>query len=351
MDQPLGSLDETTRKKLLNKGTLPFRIAGIIFLCLMLICMFEPSARAGGLVLFGVPAAVLLWFGFRRLLWSQARKESYILLRASSGSGSEFRTRLKAQQKEELYARFETDSSFQSSVLEKVRRSGDKQHDAAVNRTEQALRDAEKAVENEILRIDRERWHDLGYGLKANTTEGILRYNGRNYLFTDILGAQPYSHYTERHNYTTTGSTKRSPSIGKAVVGGVLFGGVGAVIGGLSGSSESVSKTEDHVTHELTSHGIYLNLGGFTYDIKGAPESLVHKLQALAQIGIPQGWTPVEEMPSVLEKKRNAAQLRKALADVRASMPEYTIPEKYCRPGCSYSYDGSTLSITGGDKI
>ena len=40
-------------------------------------------------------------------------------------------------------------------------------------------------------------------------------------------------------------NTKKSPSVGKAIVGGALFGPAGAIIGGASGKSKTTSKVEN----------------------------------------------------------------------------------------------------------
>ncbi|MEI7834052.1 MAG: hypothetical protein WCJ56_12755 [bacterium] len=96
--------------------------------------------------------------------------------------------------------------------------------------------------------------------------------------------------------------TSRSSQIGGAIVGGVLLGGVGAVIGGLSGktvSADKVRRIEVLITvndtaqplHSLTFLDIETSKGGFVYN-----ESIKHArhLHALIDVLIKQADADVK---------------------------------------------------------
>ena len=353
MERTFDQIGQEEQKALLNKGTMPFRIlAGLCLAALIAGCLvpMENISRteqiAGSVVLFGGLGLLFAYFGFRRLLWKPDKQALFIQMMANGASSREIRDGLKAKEAADLLDRFENDRQFQDSVLAKVKKNADKAHD---NRVKAVLKEKERLIavrERELERIDKSRWQSLGYDILVNRTEGILRYQNRNFLFSDIEGAKPYTNYVEKHNYTTTGTTKTSPSIGKAIVGGALFGPTGAIIGGLSGTSKNVSETKDEVTMEVANRGVHLNLGGFTYDIKDAPESLVVEFQALSQEGVPESFTPIDQMPSVLAIDEQIRQIDSRISEVRDEKIVYEIPEKYRRSGHSYDFDGTTLKIS-----
>lgn len=67
--------------------------------------------------------------------------------------------------------------------------------------------------------------------------EKIIILNKNEYHFEDIIGCE----LIEDGNSITSISSKKKSSLGKAVAGGVLFGGVGAIIGGTSGKTKSTA--------------------------------------------------------------------------------------------------------------
>ncbi len=353
MEKTNDQISQEEQKALLNKGTMPFRVlAGVCFAFLIAACLIpmENISRSGqitgSVLIFGGLGLLFAYFGFHRLLWKADKQDLFVRMVADGASPREIREGMKAKAAADLQDRFENDKPFQDSVLAKVKKNADKAHDSRVRA---ALKEKEKAIaarENELERIDKSRWQSLGYGILVNRTEGILRYQNRNFLFTDIEGAKPYTNYVEKHNYSTTGTTKKSPSIGKAIVGGALFGAPGVIIGGLSGTDKHVSETRDNVTMEVANRGVYLNLAGFTYDIKDAPESLVVEFQALSQEGVPESFTPIDQMPSVLAIDEQIRQIESKIEEVRNEKVIYEIPDKYRRSGHSYDFDGVTLKIS-----
>ncbi|MGZ4159738.1 MAG: hypothetical protein ACXVNF_02910 [Neobacillus sp.] len=113
---------------------------------------------------------------------------------------------------------------------------------------------------------------------------------------------------------TSTSSAKTGSMVGRAVVGGALAGGTGAVIGGLSGKRDSVINTVSSETlhTELTAELIFED-GGSMYvllkDIKA-----FHWLLGFAnQPSLTKDELEVEKRRSIaFERNRNSRQLNKA---------------------------------------
>ena len=90
---------------------------------------------------------------------------------------------------------------------------------------------------------------ELGYGVVINDKTNRIFINSHEYNFDDILEFSVQDNSVTIHTgSTSTAKTNTGSMIGRAAVGGVLFGGAGAVIGGAtakrdiynSGSSSSV---------------------------------------------------------------------------------------------------------------
>ncbi len=85
-------------------------------------------------------------------------------------------------------------------------------------------------------------------------------------------------------------NTKSSPSLGKAVVGGALFGPAGAIIGGASGKSKSTSNVQVstqivklYLTIDYTSDGVQKQITfesrptSYFYEVQNAINSIATK--------------------------------------------------------------------------
>ena len=105
---------------------------------------------------------------------------------------------------------------------------------------------------------------ELGYGVVINDKTNKIFINSNEYNFDDILEFSVQDNSVTIHTgSTSTAKTNTRSMIGRAAVGGVLFGGAGAVIGGAtakrdiynSGSSSSVNHdysviiTVNNITH------------------------------------------------------------------------------------------------------
>lgn len=74
--------------------------------------------------------------------------------------------------------------------------------------------------------------------------ENIIILNKKEYAFNDILN---YDLLEDGKTITTTIGKKKA-SLGKAMIGGALFGGAGAIVGGSSGKINSTSTEDNYCT-------------------------------------------------------------------------------------------------------
>jgi hypothetical protein len=98
--------------------------------------------------------------------------------------------------------------------------------------------------EQELLAAERARWDEVAPGFALSRTDNQVRINSQVCERRDLLEARIRENVT---SYTRTkghSKSKRKLSVGKAVVGGVLFGAPGAVAGALLGKSEGDSHYE-----------------------------------------------------------------------------------------------------------
>ncbi len=93
-------------------------------------------------------------------------------------------------------------------------------------------------VRNQQLLINEENdLQEIMPYIAINEKKKKIRINETLYSFKDIVQCE----IIEDGNVITTTTEKRKASLGKAVVGGALFGAAGAIIGGTSGKSVSRS--------------------------------------------------------------------------------------------------------------
>ncbi len=101
------------------------------------------------------------------------------------------------------------------------------------------------------------------FDLKKNKileARGVFK---RSYRIIDFKDVVSYSINKKEHNDSKT-QTKRKHGIGRAVVGGVLLGPVGAAVGGLTSKKETQTISKDFVDHL----GVVINLtDGTSFEI------------------------------------------------------------------------------------
>lgn len=126
----------------------------------------------------------------------------------------------------------------------------------------EGLTDKEIIRKNEIkngwvLDYKKDKFDDLENGGVFETTAKIgdyFKYDKTNQKIQVIYksvnyGGKPYSVYkladVLEFEYVENGTSKVSGGLGRALVGGALFGGVGAIVGGVTGTKEKVQNIEE----------------------------------------------------------------------------------------------------------
>lgn len=190
--------------------------------------------------------------------------------------------------------------------------------------------------------------------------EGKIRINQTEHLLSAIKGAEvnkqdSYRVITTNNTVTTEkGKSKKHISLGKAVVGGALFGSVGAIVGGAMGKTRTNGKTTTSGTLVSNSiptcnHiGVVIDINGFKSEVillnrtvdqssrvyitsLQRAEEIVSKLHFLATQPVPETFTKIEEKTSVLEYNKQIVEAQEKLEQVKANTPTYDISEKYLR--------------------
>ncbi len=244
--------------------------------------------------------------------------------------------------------KFAHDPIFRQDVIDKVHRDCDKEYEQNIKKCEKKIKSLEEDRLDEIKRIEESRWEKIvDKNLQYNMTEGKLLLNGSPVLFSSIKGAAVNLHESYRVVSTETGKSKKHASVGGAVVGGLMFGAVGAVVGGSAlgkTTHEGVTNTNNIPT---ASHlGVIVDIDGFRSEIvllnetvdqdskafKKAvqnAQTIITKLQFLSTSPVPESFLPASEERSVLKINDKISEAHNELEAAKADLPTYDIPERY----------------------
>lgn len=126
----------------------------------------------------------------------------------------------------------------------------------------------DKAEYNKVLtkfkNNDAKKFENYYFDLKDNQILEIQNIFSKKYRIIDFKDILSYSVNKKEHNDSKT-QTKRKHGIGRAVVGGVLLGPVGAAVGGLTSKKETQTISKDFVDHL----GVVVNLSdGTSFEIE-----------------------------------------------------------------------------------
>lgn len=237
----------------------------------------------------------------------------------------------------------------------KIHKEKDKEYNNKIKNAQNKLKSLEKSKQSEINRIINSRWNSINKNFSYNMTEGKININGQIYSFSDIKGAEINTSEGVRNITNTTGTnnakSKKHISIGGAIAGGLISGGIGAVVGGSTlgktttkGKNNQVTTSNDiPVCYHI---GVLVNLNGFTAEIillsKAADiesslynktfnkaQIIVNKLRTLSLTPVPKKWLKPEEEQSVLNIDLEIENAAKNLKKVMNDKPNYDIPESY----------------------
>lgn len=205
-------------------------------------------------------------------------------------------------------------------------------------------------------RLYDERFIPIGRGLiRIDYNEGFVLFNDSRFPFTSIKGASINLDTgnrvitTQTNDFSSITKTKNKPSIGKAIVGGVIAGPAGAVIGGVGGK-KSKGETKGFNTTNSTStdipicnyYSLYINIDNFIEElvlldyqidrdssefkeIDNEAKLIISKLRELSHTPMPEAndIIPVEENPSLIELDNQINKVHKDIVFLRNNPPNF----------------------------
>lgn len=248
----------------------------------------------------------------------------------------------------ELY-RFVNDPKYRDKVIAKIHKEQDNLYNKRINTIKSECNKLNKERLNEISKIASARWEKLANGkIYINRTEGKVRINQAEYLYSDIKGATLNIQNSCRIVTSETAKSKKHASLGGAIVGGVLTGSpVGALVGGV-GLGKTTTKGSSVSTSIPTCvhYGVVVNINGFPNEIMlisstvdqsssayiraaSVAQEIISQLSSIAHMPVPTAYLLPEQEASVIafdnQIRRKNEELNVAIADT----PTYAIPAIY----------------------
>lgn len=250
----------------------------------------------------------------------------------------------------ELY-KFLYNPQYREHVITKIHKEEDKAYERRIKVCEKQKRKQIKDRELEIDRIEKSRWQDIGGKISVNNIEGKVKINNKDVLFSSVKGAEINVIYGTRAETTSNEKvkTKKNPSLGGAVAGGMVLGPVGAVAGGVGLAKTKEKRTGSTVTKEIPTclHlGVQVNIDGFVSEIillshqvdqssnsfnraMSDAQNIVSQLSVLANTPVPESFLKVEEEPSVVAMDSIIKETEKELQIAIEDRPTYILPDIY----------------------
>lgn len=266
-----------------------------------------------------------------------------------------------AKDTKELF-KFVHDFDYREKVLTKVQREAEKQHKIMIKMSKDYRNELVRLRQNEIDRIENSRWEVYANGkLKISNTEGIVLINGNRFLFSDIHGAELNISYDSRSVTLGNSYTRHKPSLGGAIVGGIVAGKTGAVIGGaLVGKEKTYNDFHTKNISTCNHIGVVIDISGFAQEVSlldgqkdlssyayselyENAQNIILRLRQASTTPVPESFIPSCEMESVKEIDQRIDEIDKKLDILINSKPEFKIPDVYRTEEQAYMSDEEYL--------
>ena len=244
--------------------------------------------------------------------------------------------------------KFEEDPNYRKKVISRLHKEKDDQYYRRIKQLESEKNKLQKARQNEITRIANARWISLAGGmLWVNKAEGKVKFNKSECNFSDIQGAEVDVQMGYRVITHDNTKSKKSASLGGAVVGYAVLGPVGAVAGGVGLGK---TKTTGHITTNqipvCNRMSVKVNVNGFISEIviisrqvdqassvfrnaERQAQELVMKFGEIARTQMPQRIIPVYEENSVRAYDAQIRSKEEEIAFAKEDKPTYELPANY----------------------
>lgn len=256
-----------------------------------------------------------------------------------------------ANEEKELF-KFVNDPRYREKVIARIHKEKDNEYNRRIKQIESERDKLSKSRINEITRISNARWEkNFGGKLLVNRTEGKIRINNTENLFSSIQGAE--LNMMNGCRVVTTENTKskakKHGSLGGAVVGGMVAGPIGAVVAGSALGKTKTKTTGSTVSNQIptcTHLGVLVNINGFVSEVvfissqvdqssmtfskaQSEAQNFISQLGVLAKTPVPLSFLRPEEEVSVkaIDSQINVKQ--QELQDAIADRPVYVLPDMY----------------------
>lgn len=252
-----------------------------------------------------------------------------------------------ANMEKELY-RFVNEPDYRRKIIAKIHKEQDTQYEKRIKGLRSEKAKLISARTKEIARVSDARWESVANGkLRVNITEGKVKINQAEFLFSDIQGAELNVQSAYRVVTEEKGKSKKHASLGGGILGAAVAGPIGAVAGGLAlGKTTNKGTTIQNQIPICTHIGVLVNINGFVSEIvilskqvdqsnsaytnaQNEAQTIISKLSTVAKIPVPTDWLKVEDEPSV--KKYDEWIVNKE-SNIQAAIddkPTYAIPAMY----------------------
>lgn len=244
--------------------------------------------------------------------------------------------------------KFAFDPIFKQKVIDKVHQECDKEYQQSIAKCENAIKSLEKLKSSEMKRIEEARWENIiDKNLRYNLTEGKLLMNGSVSLFSSIKGAAVNINESYRVITTEEAKSKKHASVGGALVGGLMFGPVGAIVGGTAlGKTKHKGNTMTNTVPTTNHVGVIVDIDGFKSEILllshmvdqdsnefqiaiRKAQEIISKLQYLSSYPVPETYLKVEAEPIILDIQKRIIVAYDNLHKAKENVPKYEIPARY----------------------